>query len=50
MILDKHTHTTVLRPFVWDYPGEPVPKEIFSSPNFSHRRLDVYHGVALVRI
>jgi len=21
------TTTTVLRPFVWDYPGEPVPEE-----------------------
>jgi len=24
-----HTHTTVLRPFFWDHPGEPVPEEIF---------------------
>jgi len=24
-----HTHTTVLRPFFWDYPGKLVPKEIF---------------------
>jgi len=24
-----HTHTTVLRPFVQDHPGEPVPKENF---------------------
>ena len=23
------THTTVLRPFFWDYPSEPVPEEIF---------------------
>jgi len=23
------THTTVLWPFLWDYPGELVPKEIF---------------------
>jgi len=22
-------HTTILRPFSWDYPGEPVPEEIF---------------------
>jgi len=25
----KHTHTTGLRPFFQDYPGEPVPEEIF---------------------
>ena len=25
-----HTHTTVLRPFVRDYPGEPVPEETFA--------------------
>ena len=24
-----HTHTAVLRPFVWVYPGEPVPEETF---------------------
>jgi len=24
-----HTHTTVLRPFFQDYPGEPLPEEIF---------------------
>ena len=23
------THTTVLRPFFWDHPGEPVPEENF---------------------
>jgi len=26
------THTTVLRPFVWDYPGEPVPEETLTHP------------------
>ena len=26
---DTNTHTTVLQPFVWDYPGEPVPEETF---------------------
>ena len=26
------TTTTVLRPFVWDYPGEPVPEETFNHP------------------
>jgi len=24
--------TTVLRLFVWDYPGEPVPEETFTHP------------------
>ena len=31
--MDTHTHTTVLRPFVQDYPGEPVPEE---TSNHSH--------------
>jgi len=22
-----HTHTTILRPFFWDHPGEPMPEE-----------------------
>ena len=26
------TTTIVLRPFVWDYPGEPVPEETFTHP------------------
>jgi len=26
------TATTVLRPFVWDYPGEPVPEETLTHP------------------
>jgi len=26
------TTTTVLRPFVWDYPGEPVPEETLTHP------------------
>jgi len=25
----EHTHTTILRPFFRDYPGEMVPEEIF---------------------
>jgi len=29
VIIHTHTHTTILRPFFWDYPGEPVPEEIF---------------------
>jgi len=24
-----HTHTAVLQPFVWDYPGGPVPEQTF---------------------
>jgi len=26
------TTTIILRPFVWDYPGEPVPEETFTHP------------------
>ena len=29
---DNNTTTIVLRPFVWDYPGEPVPEETFTHP------------------
>jgi len=29
LLLRTHTHTTVLRPFFWDHPGEPVPEENF---------------------
>ena len=28
----NNTTTTVLRPFVWDYPGEPVPEETLTHP------------------
>jgi len=28
--LRLYTHTTILRPFVWDYPGGPVPEETFT--------------------
>jgi len=28
-ISNTHTHTTVLKPFFWDDPGEPVPEEKF---------------------
>ena len=41
------TTTTVLRPFVRDYPGKPVPEETFthppswSSPNLSAS--SIYH-------
>jgi len=27
-----HTTTTILRPFVWVYPGEPVPEETLTHP------------------
>jgi len=26
------TTTIILWPFVWDYPGEPVPEETFTNP------------------
>jgi len=26
------TTTTVLHPFVWDYPGEPVPEKTITRP------------------
>jgi len=29
---NTHTTTTVLRPFVRDYPGEPVPEETLTHP------------------
>jgi len=29
---DEATTTTVLQPFVWDYPGEPVPEETLTHP------------------
>jgi len=29
--MHTHTHTSVLRPFFWDHPGEPVPEENFST-------------------
>jgi len=25
----NHTHTTILRPFFRDYPGEPVAEEVY---------------------
>ena len=28
-LVDHHHTTTVLRPFFWDHPGEPVPEENF---------------------
>jgi len=31
---DRHTHTTVQRPLVRDYPGRPVPEE--NSPTYTH--------------
>ena len=43
-IQQQHTHTTVLRPFVRDYPGEPVPEEtsIHSHPSCSTTILVVF--------
>jgi len=32
----KTTTTTVLQPFVRDYPGEPVPKETLTHPHPDH--------------
>ena len=29
IIIDTHTHTTILWPFFWDHPGELVPEENF---------------------
>ena len=31
-LTQQHTTTTVLRPFVRDYPGEPVPEETLTHP------------------
>jgi len=31
-LLHRAAITTVLRPFVWDYPGEPVPEKTLSHP------------------
>jgi len=31
----RDLHTTVLWPFVWDYPGEPVPEETFTHSHLS---------------
>ena len=33
-----NTHTTSLRPFLHDYPGEPVPEEIFFWTLWCNRR------------
>jgi len=29
LLVNKRPHTTILRPFFWDHPGEPVPEENF---------------------
>jgi len=34
-ILITTTATTMLWPFVWDYPGEPVPEETFTHSHLS---------------
>ena len=46
-VVNSHTHNThmtVLRPFVWDYPGEPVPEEtsIHSHPSCSSTILIIF--------
>jgi len=37
-----HTHTTVLRPFVRDYPGGPIPEETFTHSHLK-RIVGTYH-------
>ena len=32
MAKNGKTHTLIFQPFVWDYPGEPVPKETLTHP------------------
>ena len=51
------TTTTVLRPFVWDYPGEPVPEETLTHPpSWSSSNLyqllpfTTIHSILLVQI
>jgi len=34
-ITHTYTHTTVVRPFVWVWPGEPVPEETFMHSHLS---------------
>ena len=53
----QHTTTTVLRPFVWDYPGEPVPEEtLIHPPSWSSSNLyqlhpsTTIHSILLVQI
>ena len=57
--IPKHTHTTttVLRPFVRDYPGEPVPEETLThQPSWSSSNLyqllpsTTIHSILLVQI
>ena len=51
------TTTTVLRPFVWDYPGEPIPEETLTHPpSWSSSNLyqllpsTTIHSILLVQI
>jgi len=56
-VLLTHTHTTVYRPFVQDYPGRPVPEETFthSHPSWWSDILyhlppfTIIHGILLVQ-
>jgi len=50
-------NTTVLRPFIWDYPGELIPEETFTHPpswsSSNHHRLlpsTVIHSILPVQI
>ena len=54
---DNNTTATVLRPFVWDYPGEPVPEETLTlPPSWSSSNLSqllpstTIHSILLVQI
>ena len=58
LVSDNNTRTTtVLRPFVWDYPGEPVPEETLTHPpSWSSSNLyqllpsTTIHSILLVQI
>ena len=36
------TTTTILRPFIWDYPGAPVPEETFTHSHHSYSSTILY--------
>jgi len=35
LTLGQQQHNNCLWPFVWDYPGEPVPEETFTHSHLS---------------
>jgi len=41
LICSNNNTTTVLRPFVRDYPGEPVPEETFTHPHPDHHQISI---------